>query len=81
MSFKNISYMELWQTFCSAERSHLCKCRRVYNEEQFCDIILNLDQMPFKILLIWSSGGPFGHRSATICEILVEGIKKDNSVK
>ena len=25
MSFKDISYLELWQTLCSVERNHLCK--------------------------------------------------------
>ena len=24
MPFKDISYLELWQPFCLAERSHLC---------------------------------------------------------
>ena len=41
---KDISYLELWQPFCSAERYHLCNfCRGCY-EEQFCEIILNLGQ-------------------------------------
>ena len=39
--FKDISYLELWLPFCSAERNHLCNFGRVYQEEQFCDIILN----------------------------------------
>ena len=44
MSFKDISYLELWQTFCSAEQNHyLCNSGRGYHEEQFCEIILNLD--------------------------------------
>ena len=30
--------------FCSAERNHLCNFGRGYYEEQFCKIILNLDQ-------------------------------------
>ena len=37
--------------------------------------------MLFKIFLIWSSGGAFVQRSGTICAILVEGIKRNNSVK
>ena len=41
MLFKGISYLELWQP-CSAERNHLCKFDRGYQEEQFCEIILNL---------------------------------------
>ena len=43
MSFKDISYLELWQPFCNAERNYLCNFGRGYQEEQFCEIILNLD--------------------------------------
>ena len=42
--FKDISYLELWPPFCSAERNHFCNFGRGYHEEQFCEIILNLDQ-------------------------------------
>ena len=35
MSFKGISYLELWRSFCSAERNHLCNFGRGYYEEQF----------------------------------------------
>ena len=45
--------------------------------------ILNLDQWfrrcLLKIFLIWSSGGPFVQWSGTICAILVECIKRNNS--
>ena len=41
---KGISYLELWQPFCSAQRTHLCNFRRGYQEEHFCEIILNLGQ-------------------------------------
>ena len=41
--FKDISYLELWQPFCSAEWNHLCNFGRMYHEEQFCEMILNLD--------------------------------------
>ena len=44
MSFKGISYLELWQAICSVERNHLCNFGRGYPEEQFCEIILNLGQ-------------------------------------
>ena len=52
MSFKDI-YLEIWRPFCSVEWNHLCNFGRWYSEEQFCEIILNLDQwfrriMPFK---------------------------------
>ena len=43
-SLKDISYLELWQPFCSVERNHLSNFGRWYQEEQFCEIILNLDQ-------------------------------------
>ena len=83
--FKDISYLELWQPFCSGEQNHLCNFGRRYHEEQFCEIILNLDQwfkgFCLKIFLIWSSGGPFVQRSVTICANLVGGIMRNNSVK
>ena len=44
MRFKDISYLELWRPFCSAERNQLCNFGRGHHEEQFCEIILNLGQ-------------------------------------
>ena len=44
MLFHDISYLELWRPFCSAERNHLCNFDKGNHEEQFCEIILNLDQ-------------------------------------
>ena len=44
MSFKDISYLELWRPFCSAEWNHLCNFGRRNHEEQLCKIILNLGQ-------------------------------------
>ena len=44
MPFKGISYREQWQPFCSVERNHLCNFGRGYQEEQFCENILNLGQ-------------------------------------
>ena len=86
MSFKDISYLELWQSLCSVDKNHLCNFDKGHYEEQFCEIILNLDQWfrrrcLLKIFCIWSSGGPFVQRSRTVCAILVEGIKRNNSVK
>ena len=51
MLFKGISYLELWQPFCSAERNHLCNFGRGYQEEQICEIILNLGQWFMRCLL------------------------------
>ena len=44
MWFKDIYYLELWQPFCSAERNYLYNVSKGFHEEQFCEIILNLDQ-------------------------------------
>ena len=82
MHFKEISYLELWWPLCSAERNHLCNFGRRHHEEQFCEIILNLDQWfrrrsCLKIFLIWSSDSPFVQQNGTICAILVEGIMRN----
>ena len=84
MLFKDISYLELWQPFCSGEWNHLCNFGRGHHEEQFCKIILNLDQrfrsleeMSFIRFLILSSGGPLilqfgrGHYGEQSCEIIL----------
>ena len=76
----------MWLPFCSAERNNLCTFGRGYYEDHFYEIILNLDQWfrrrcLLKKILIWSFGGIFVQRSGTICAILVEGIKRNNSVK
>ena len=60
------------------ERYHLCNSGRVNHEEQFCEIILNLDQIfrrkcCLKVFLIWSSGSPFVQQSGTICATSVKG--------
>ena len=44
MLFKAISYLELWWPFCFAEQNHLRYFGRGHHEENFCEIILNLDQ-------------------------------------
>ena len=44
MLFKDISYLELWWLLSSVERNHLCNFGRVHHEEQFREIILNLDK-------------------------------------
>ena len=86
MSFKDISYLELWQPFCSAEQNHLCNFGRGYHKECFCEIILNMDQSfrktcCLKDFLIKSSGGPHVPRTTTIYAILVEGIMGNIHVK
>ena len=84
--FKDISYLDLWQHFCSAGPNHLSNFGRGYHEKQFFEIILNLDQWfrrrcVLKIFLIWSSDDHFVQPSKTICAILVEGIMRNNSMK
>ena len=81
----DISYLELWQPLSLARQNLLCNFGRRH-EEQFCEIILNLDQWfrrscILKIFLIRSSGSPFFQQSGTICTILVEGIKRNNYMK
>ena len=39
MSFKNISYLELWQPLCSMEQNHLFNFGKVLHEKQCCEII------------------------------------------
>ena len=41
MSFRDISYLELWWPFCSGEQNNLCSFGREYKEEQSREIILN----------------------------------------
>ena len=85
MSFKDISYLELWLPLYSVVCNHLCNFGRKHHEEQSCEIILNLDQWfrrkcHLKVC-IWSSDSPFVQRSITVCAILVKGIMRNNSMK
>ena len=85
MSFKDISFLELWQPLFQ-QTIHLLNFGRQYHEEKICEIILNLDQWfrrkcRLKDFLIWISGSPFVQQSVTICAILVEGIMRNISVK
>ena len=86
MSFKDIPYLELWQPFYSVDWNHLCNFERRHHEEQSCEINLNSDQWfrrkcRLKVFLIWSSSSPFVQQSVTICEILVDCIMRNTSVK
>ena len=44
MSFLDISYLELWPPFCSAEQNHLCNFGQGHHGEHFFKIIFSLDQ-------------------------------------
>ena len=81
MSFKDMSYLELWQSFCSAKLNHLCNFGRAYTEEQFCEINLNLDQwfrdfLPGALAALLLGGAePFvqferGHHGEHSCEVI-----------
>ena len=43
MSFKDISYLELWWPFISAEQNRLCNFGRGNPEEQLGEIIFNFN--------------------------------------
>ena len=85
-SFKDISYLELWQPPCSVDIYHLCNIGRRHHEEQFCEIILTSGQWfrrrcCLKDFLIWSSGSPPVWCNRTIYAILIEGIMGNIHVK
>ena len=44
ISFKDISYLEPWQPFCSVQWNHMCYFGRWHYQKRFCEIILKLDQ-------------------------------------
>ena len=61
MSFKDISYLQLWLAFCLWELNHLDNVGGGHYKEYFCVIILNSDQWfkkrcCLKIFPIHSSG-------------------------
>ena len=63
MSFKDMSYLELWPSFCPAEWNHLYNIGRKHHEEQSCEFILNLDLLfsrkgRLNVFLKWSSDIP-----------------------
>ena len=53
MQFKDISYLQLWQPFCLAERNNLCNFGRGYYKEQFYEIILNLGGRAEPFVQFW----------------------------
>ena len=76
MLFKDISYLELWRHFCSAQPNHLCNFGRGHYEEHICGIMLNLDRWLRTCLLKVFLSIALG-RSGTIYAILVEGIMRN----
>ena len=82
ISFKDSSYIKFWWPLCSAEHNHLCKFGRGHHEE-FCAIILNLDQW-FRCCFLSKALGAFcsaernqlcnfgrGHHEEPLCEIIL----------
>ena len=59
----------------------MCNFGRGYQEDNFCEIILNLDQWfrscGLKIFLMLNSGGPFVQWSGTICAIFGRGLYEE----
>ena len=63
----------------------MCNLGRRYYEEQFYEIILNLNQWfrgksRFNVVLIWISDSTFVQLSVIICAFLLEGIQRNDSV-
>ena len=82
MSFKDISYLKLWQPLCSVNWNHLCNIGRRHHTEQFCEFGSAVqEEIMFKRFLIWSSGGPPVRSSGTIYAILKECIMGNIHVK
>ena len=86
MSYKDISYLELWWPFCSEGQNHLCTFDVGYQEEQFCGIIINLNQLFGRChLKVFSLSGALTallfSGVKTICAILKEGIMRKIHVK
>ena len=52
MSFKDISYLELWQPFCSAERNDFCNFGRGHHKEQFFEINFEFGSVVQETILI-----------------------------
>ena len=51
MSFKVISYLQLWSPACFVEQNHVCNFGRGHYEKHFCEIVLNSGQLLRRYLL------------------------------
>ena len=81
MLFKGISYLELWQPFCSVECYHLCNLVEGIKMRNYFEFGSVVKEMSFKRFLNWSSGHPPVRWSGTIYAILKEGIMGNIHVK
>ena len=52
MLFKDISFLELWQHFCSVEGNHLCNYSRRILWNYFIFRLVVKEEMPFKDIFI-----------------------------
>ena len=87
MLFKDISYLELWWPFCSAEQNnlYLCNFSRGYPEEQFYKNYFEFgpvvqEEITFERFLIWSSGSHPVQWSRTIYAFCVKSSVRNISV-
>ena len=83
MPLKGISYLELWQSFCSAEHYHLSNFGRprgtmLCNYFEFGSVVKEMSLKRF----IWSSGDPLLLSGAEpFMQFWKEGIMGNNHVK
>ena len=86
MSFKEISYLQFWQPFCSAEQNGVCNFGRGHYKKHLCEIIFEIFQWfrrryLLNTFLIYTYGGHFVQWGGIICAILVEDIMRNISLK
>ena len=76
MSFKDISYLELWHPLCSENWNHLCKFGTKHHEEQFRNRFLLKDFLSGALAALLFSGAEQlcnfdrGHQGEHSCEVL-----------
>ena len=68
MSFKDISYLELWQPHCLVERNHLCNFGRRHHKMSYLKDFLSSLQWSRTIYAILVEG----IKGTTHCEIILE---------
>ena len=73
MLFKDISYLELWQLFCSGECNYMCKFGRGYHKERTSDGGNGNHSVSLPIILIkikFDQMLPSSHISSLLVSIL-----------
>ena len=79
MSFKDITYLELWQPFVQRSRTVCAILVEGIKRNNSVKVFFEFgpvvqEEMLFKRFLIWSYGVPHVRQSGIICADLVEGI-------